>query len=611
MLDAIRRRKRFAQVVLLVLILPFAFFGIEHYFAGGPSQSEVARVGERPVPVAALREALEREANRRRAEQKEQFKPEEVRRPDFVREVLRGLVERELLLAEAERLGLRVSPEEVRATIAAAPVFQREGRFDYATYEGVLRSQGWTPARFEEAVAADLVAERLYQAVQSGIARIQEAQAWVAWSEQERRVRWRRWSIAVTAETVAVDERAVRAFFEAHRDRYRLPERVALAYFVLKPEQVPVEIKEEEVIARYEEQRHNFAFPERRRVRVVVVRSEEQARALIAAVVGREEQTFAEIAATYAEDPAGQRTGGDLGWVVRDDLPTPLAEAIFAAAVPAVVGPVPLPNGVAVAFVGEVARAEVPPLSAVRGQIVAELTAEAQQRRFAEMVTELPDRLYEAVDRLEEVAERYGAVVQRSELLPLEEVQVEGGPLPQQLVAAIRSEAGRRGENLEPVTLPDGRVVAARAVHYEPARERPFEEVAERVVRDWQRQEARRRLSAAANRGHEEEGAWNDEASVRRTDPRLPPEVREAIFAPEMREGERRVVELEEEVWLVELVGRQLPTVVADDERVVSIRPWLARWVGEVEYRAWIETLKARFPVRVREEALKAFTGEE
>jgi len=485
MLEAIRRRKRIAQLILLILIIPFAFFGIEHYFSSGPARHEVATVGSAPITVTALREALEQQSERMRSQSGAAFDPRLVKSQPFVEGVLRQLIERQLLVNETERLGIVVGTEAVQQAITGVAAFQKDGVFDYATYERVLRAQGMTPNRFEALVAQDLAIERLVDAVQGSVVTPQTARTLLAWEEERRSLRWLVQSIAERAATIPIDDGALAAYFAEHTAQYQQGEQVQLAYVVLDPARV----------------------------------------------------TASEAASSQGE--------GDKA---------------------------------------------------------------AKGRRFQELAAQLPELAFQAVDRLEPVAEAVGGTVETTDLLPLAALRLnDGTPLPAELRSAITSEAGQRGENLEPVTLADGRMVVVRVVRFEPARQRGLEEVRAEVEQDWRRNEARVRLRRELEEVAKGDTlSWSSSGQVARLTSDLPAAVVRAAFAAEV--GKRQVVETEDAVWLIEVTAVEPAKVSTDDPRLPDLTELLTQRYASLSYRAWLTALQERYPVTVRREALKPFT---
>ncbi len=611
MLDVFRRRKRIAQIILLLLVVPFAFFGIEHYFSGGPSRTEVARVGDGAVTVFALKEAIDREVNRLRQQAGESFDPAWVRQRAFVEGVLRKLIERELILAHAREIGLTIDAEELRATLRDIAAFQRDGRFDYATYEAALRSQGLTPARFEALLREDLTADRLAVAALAGFAAPAEAHAWWQTMAQVRRLGVWTLPLAQVAAGLSADEATLRTFFAAHPDRYTAPARYALEYVLLEENKLQAEEPDETTLRQWWQERQvQFQRPERRRVRHLFVPADAgngEMPALLRDLAGGDEAAFLAAVQALAHDPVTKREGGALGWVVREDLPPEVAEAVFAAAQPGVVGPIATAEGWHVFYVQEIAAPTIPNFEAVKEEVRLQWLAQERRRRFNELVAHLPEWAYDAVDRLQPVAERIAAPVEQTQSLPLSELRLTGEPLPPALQQQLAREEARRGENLEPVALAPDRWAVVRVRAYEPERALTFEEARQRVEADWRREEALRQAKAQAEalRG-KNDIAWQQTVELTRLAPQLPEAVVEAAFA--LTEApSRQVVVNEEAVWLIELQAISPPAEPLPEALRQQVLSNLAQRHGQVEYRAWLATLERRIPVRIRREALNQF----
>jgi peptidyl-prolyl cis-trans isomerase D len=66
MFEAVRNNKRVAQVILAILIVPFAFFGMDAYFSDSSSANEAARVGSTSIGAYEFGEAVREQQDRLR-----------------------------------------------------------------------------------------------------------------------------------------------------------------------------------------------------------------------------------------------------------------------------------------------------------------------------------------------------------------------------------------------------------------------------------------------------------------------------------------------------------------------------------------------------------------
>lgn len=209
-------------------------------------------------------------------------------------EVRQRLIEDEVILQEARRLGLEVSDAEVARTVVTLPHLRNEqGRFDPELYERFLKRNQYTKADFEERLRKDLLRDKLRTLVFTG-ASISEPALRDAFVEAETKldltfVRVRPSAFAnqveVTPEErqawLAENELLVRETYDRDLDRlYRHPEQMRLRMIRLAATETDVA----------------DLLP-----RMSKLRAELEAGA-----------DFAELARQWSEDPSAAE-GGDLG----------------------------------------------------------------------------------------------------------------------------------------------------------------------------------------------------------------------------------------------------------------------------------------------------------
>jgi [acyl-carrier-protein] S-malonyltransferase len=146
-----------------------------------------------------------------------------------------------------------------------------------------------------------------------------------------------------------------------------------------------VTVPEPEVRAYYERNIDRYRVAEGRRVRHILVADEPAAKRLLEHLPRR---PFAELARRWSIDAWTRAAGGDLGIVRRGELAGPLEEAVFAAPVGSIVGPIQSMHGWHLVQV----EARVPerhePYERIRDDIRAELLAAARERVFGEWLEE-------------------------------------------------------------------------------------------------------------------------------------------------------------------------------------------------------------------------------
>jgi hypothetical protein len=141
-----------------------------------------------------------------------------------------------------------------------------------------------------------------------------------------------------------------------------------------------VAIADADVMAYYRRNADRYRRPEARRVRHVVLADEAEARSVAARVVRGED--LAALAVALSRDAGSRARGGDLGPVHRGELAGALEDALFAADVGQVVGPIRTEHGWHIARVESVGPESIIPFDQVRPGIEAEMIEAARLRAF-------------------------------------------------------------------------------------------------------------------------------------------------------------------------------------------------------------------------------------
>ncbi len=232
MLESVRKNKRVAQVILAIIIVPFAFFGMDAYFTDGPGGNEVATVGGTAISAMEFDRALSDQQDRIRSEGGELDRAM-LESDSFRRSVLDNLISQRVLALYAAENRFVVTPQELQQTIAEVPAFQEDGRFSLQRYETLLRAQGMSPQTFEARLAQDVRIQQLALPVgETALPASASAERFLVAQLEQRRVREARFPLARYVDQVVLADGAVETFYEANRARFQRPARLKAEYVV-------------------------------------------------------------------------------------------------------------------------------------------------------------------------------------------------------------------------------------------------------------------------------------------------------------------------------------------------------------------------------------------
>jgi peptidyl-prolyl cis-trans isomerase D len=341
-------------VVIVFVLLVFVDWGAGRSGGGGGGVAAV-RVGNRTVSEGEFLDEMRRMDQRFSQIYGENWN--QIRgQVDLAGQTASYLVDRELQIIEAKKLGITVGPEELRQAILDTPSFVREdGEFvGTDTYKRIIRSYfRMTPEDFEQSLTEDIMISKLNA--------LAERSVWVSDADAEMEFRRQRevadfdviqlrYEPYLAEASVAQDE--VRAAFERTAEDYRRAEQRVIRYLVVETSKLErlLPVEDAELRAYYEEHRDEFLEGEQANARHILIRippdatpqqkTEIEAKANSVAQILAAGGDFAEVAAKHSEDPGSKDNGGDLGWFGRNRMVKEFEDAVFSAKPGELVGPV-------------------------------------------------------------------------------------------------------------------------------------------------------------------------------------------------------------------------------------------------------------------------------
>src|SRR5512139_163275 len=161
MLDVLRRNAGSwaIKVILSFIALTFIWWGVGTYTESG--RNVAAKVAGEPITTGELAEAAAGLEKTYREVYGAAFTPEMAKALDLRKQALDSLIQRRILLAEADRMGLSATDTEIQQEIAATPAFQADGQFREDRYRTVLSYNRVTPGEFEASKRTEITLKKM------------------------------------------------------------------------------------------------------------------------------------------------------------------------------------------------------------------------------------------------------------------------------------------------------------------------------------------------------------------------------------------------------------------------------------------------------------------
>ncbi|QSA95518.1 SurA N-terminal domain-containing protein [Methylococcus sp. EFPC2] len=624
MLQAIRDKAHgiFAWVMLIMIGVPFALWGIQNYIDTGKEQ---------PMAVVAGSEIFERDVNRVYEQSLSslvglgQFDEAELKR-----ESLERLIRDELVVHSAEDKGLAIGDEDVRGFVQTLPYFQTEGKFDKEKYKLMLSSQGMNPTQFIAQIRRTLTLEQ-YQRGLSDTAFVTQKQIDDFYRLRNQQRVFDYVTVPLKKYEGQFSDQQIETYYRNNIASFQSPERVAIQYIAITLDDVGKDIKptEEELTALYEEQKNQLTAVEKRKISHILLavdasKPDEDKSALEKIAQVRQRalagEDFAKLAKQFSNDTISAEKGGDLGLMSKEGMEPAFSDAAFKLAKGEVSEPVKTSFGYHLIKVTEIDVPKVRSFEETRAELIKSFQRTAAENKFYELGQKLTEQGFEHPDSLEAAAKALNLNIQETGFFTRE--QGEGIAAEEAVRKASFGADVLNGRNSEPVEVGSDKVYLLRVKEHQPASDKPLAEVKQAIVarmrEEASREEARKRATQIVD--EVKQGKSLADASkhlglnvinsgvVGRVESKLSPVLVKAVFqAPSARQGAGAdalpgIVSVEDGSPVVYrlLSVSEGSSEKVDPKELSLARDFLFKNLGQIELTAYLQQLRAQGDVYVK-----------
>jgi len=287
---------------------------------------------------------------------------------------------------------------------------------------------------------------------------------------------------------VKVTPEQVKAYYEAHKDKFKVPEQVKLEFALLSAAGLVAQMKvtDAEVKQFYDENSAKFQGDEQRHASHILIGfgagSTEKDKAAakdkaseILAQLKKNPKRFEELAVKNSQDPGSAAKGGDLGTFGRGAMVKPFEDAVFGMKVNQISELVESEFGYHIIRLDGI-TGQNSSFESMKSQIRGELSWQKAQAKYAELADDFSNTVYEQSGSLKPAADKFGLQLQTSGWMSRD----DGAKFfkNDKLMSMVFSdEVLKEKRNTEAVEVSANNMVSARLVEYKPAAPRSFDEV--------------------------------------------------------------------------------------------------------------------------------------
>ncbi len=489
MFDFVHENKRFVQVVLLLIILTFAFWGVNSYNKSSHNEA-LAQVNGEKISQEDFDRAVRQQQSRMREMMGSNYDQTILDKPEIKHSILEGLVNQRLLMSQARSIGLTVSEKHLIQSIEGIEAFQKDGKFDKQLYESILRREKMSPLTFEDSMARELYMRSLIDGyTRNGYASRTATDNLIRLSEQERVVSSEKISLESYLSQAKVDEAEIKSYYDANLKKFQLDEQVRVEYVTLSTDaiQSQVAVSEADIKKYYAEHQNEFGSPEQRHAAHILISVAAKASSADKlAAKSKAEQVlreikqapgkFSELAKQYSQDPGSAGKGGDLGLFAPGMMVKPFDEAVSKLKAGEISDLVQTDFGFHIIKLLAVSSAKPIAIDKLRGVITQRLKLQKAGDKFAELADKFGNVVYEQSDTLGPASELAKSPLQKSAWLSKGQTKVL--PWTDKALQAVFSEdVTKKKRNSAVVEIAPNSLLAARLLEYRPVSTRSLDEV--------------------------------------------------------------------------------------------------------------------------------------
>lgn len=406
MLQILRKKAQspFIQIIVVVIALVFIFWGVGTNLSGDRQAALV--INDDTISFQDYQQAYDR-AYQRLSDQFGGNVPKGLAESFGIKDqVIKQLIQTSLLRQGAEKMGIRVSDQEIQQIIKDMAPFQEQGTFSIEQYKSVLAANRMAPTKFEESMKYDRLSEVAAREIGNFAGMVSDFEIEQLYNRQNEKiaVQYVKISADQFVDRVVVDDAALVAWYETVKDNYKTEPQLKLSSLVFTYADVAgkITIEPAKIAEYYQDNTEAYQTPEQRHARHILLqatdqdsaeRHQEQAKkAEEVRQLALNGGDFTALAQQYSQGPA-KDAGGDLGFFTAGQMPPTFDSAVFAMQVGDISQVIKTQFGYHIILLEEIK----PPATSSLAEVTAEITSTLQQKEAESLTFQVANDAYEGI----------------------------------------------------------------------------------------------------------------------------------------------------------------------------------------------------------------------
>ena len=513
MLEQIRSRTQttFAKVILVIIIIPFALFGIDSYLSSVGNDVYIANVNGEPITSNELQKTQSQFIAQIKS-QDESTDPGVFESIEFKKAVLEKLISNKLVSQAVKNSGFYISDKQVGTYIAGMPEFQSNGKFSQEQYDEVLKINNLTPKKFDISIKKDLGSQQLKGSLDRLVYTPKnKIQYLVDLTYQKRDVSIYELKQDNFKKKIDLSDTALNKVYEESKSSFIRPDQVKINFVIHSVAGIVpnIKISDEEVKNYFTNNLNRYQADQQRRAKhILFTLSPEMSSEEIKMIkdkalnvlnnINKNPKIFKDTATKYSQDTESAKNGGDLGFFSRGDMTKVFEDVVYSMSKNEVSDLVQTEFGYHIIMLTDI-KGKKADFKTVKNQIKGELIFNAALAEYGSSAEDFSNIVYERSESLQEVAKKFELKIEESEWLSFEDAKkfFNNEAFAQ---AIFDKNAIDEKKNIPAIEASPNNLVAARVVDFRPSTAKPFEEVKDKIKEFLIESESQRLLITAGTK---------------------------------------------------------------------------------------------------------------
>ena len=496
-----------AKIILALILVPFALFGIDSYLNQAGNNLSIAKVNGYKIALPEYNRAIENVRNRIMSEGKK-VDPAMFDSFEFKESIIDGLITKQLLNNDIKKSKFKITDQQLSQYIIGMPEFQKDGKFSQEIYDKVLQNNQLTPKKFEESIRNDLLIQQVRDGLQkltfippNNLAETLKA------TSQQREISIAEFKTKEYMTKANIAEKDMQAFYDQNKSKFIAPEQVKAEFVVFSLANIlpTINVTEDEIKSFFKANADKYQNQQQREASHILIAASknappaEKAKAKAKAEdvlnqIRKNPKQFEELAKKYSQDPESAKKGGDLGSFGRGMMVKPFDDAVFSMKVNEISNIVESDFGYHIIKLTKIIG-EGGGFDAMRPQIKAELIYQKGQEKFAALAEEFSNKVYEQSSSLDAVSKRFNLPIQKTDWISRNDSDKFFKN--EALMSALYSnESIKNHRNTEAIEVTPNNLISARVVDYKAQSTKPFADV-RKNIEDYLKFESAKKMVAS------------------------------------------------------------------------------------------------------------------